>query len=99
MTKKKTATKATRQQYSTEFKQQALQRAQRDGVAQAAQDLGLQAQQLYTWRAKAQQNDAVSEEQRNAQAELAKLKREMARLTEENEFLKKTAAYFAKVSK
>lgn len=99
MTRKKTAAKATRQQYSTEFKQQALQRAQRDGVAQAAQDLGLQAQQLYTWRTKAQQNDTVSEEQRNAQAELAKLKREMARLTEENEFLEKTAAYFAKVSK
>jgi transposase-like protein len=89
MTRKKTATKAIRQQYSAEFKQQALQRDQRDGVVQAAQDTGLKAQQLYTCRAKAQQNDAVSEEQRNAQAELAKFKRGMARLTEENEFLKK----------
>jgi transposase-like protein len=33
------------------------------------------------------------------QAENARLKRELARLSEEHEFLKKAAAYFAKESK
>lgn len=95
----KPAPTATRKRYGEEFKAQALERARRDGVAQAAQDLGLQAQQLYTWRVRAQEKDSVSEEHRTAQADLAKLKREVARLSEENEFLKKVAAHFAKGSK
>jgi len=101
-TTKKTAAKpapATRKRYGEEFKAQALERARRDGVSQAAQDLGLQAHQLYTWRARAQEKDSLSEEQRMALADLAKLKREVARLSEENDFLKKVAAHFAKGSK
>lgn len=46
-TTKKTAPKpapATRKRYGEEFKTQALERARRDGVTRAAQDLGLQAQ-------------------------------------------------------
>ena len=44
--KKQVVRKAKRKRYSLEFKQQALQRAERDGVAQAALDLGLQEGQL-----------------------------------------------------
>jgi transposase len=95
----KPAPPTTRKRYGEEFKVQALERARRDGVAQAAQDLGLQAQQLYTWRARAEERDSLSEEQRTAQADLAKLKREVVRLSEENDFLKKVAAHFAKGSK
>ena len=86
--KKQVGQKATRKQYSREFKQQALQRAERDGVAQAAQDLGLQESQLYAWRGQAKREGQTSEEQKLLQSEHARLKREVSRLEEENAFLK-----------
>ena len=97
MTKKKA--EATRTRHSAEFRQQALQRAVKDGVPTAARDLGLQPAQLYAWRAKAQLQGQDAETQRTMAAEQARLKRELARLEEENAFLKKAAAYFAKLPK
>ena len=99
--KTKPAAKASRNRYRTEFKQQALARAQKDGVgvAVAAKDLGLQQSQIYAWRIKAQALSQTSEEQRLLQSEHARLRREVARLEEENAFLKKAAAYFAKQPK
>jgi transposase len=44
---------------------------------------------LYSWRAKQKQGGNSLESQKIQQAELARLKREIARLAEENEFLKK----------
>lgn len=97
--KQKASVKQSRQRYSDEFKDQALRRAEQEGVATVAQDLKLPASHLYIWRAKAHQRGQSSEEQRLQQAENAKLKREVARLEEEVAFLKKAAAYFAKVPK
>lgn len=96
MESKQTVSKVKRQRYSAEFKQQALLRAVKDGVSMVARDLGLPTSQLYAWRAK--QQGAGAESERMAQAENARLKRELARLEQENSFLKKAAAYFAKVS-
>jgi transposase len=99
MTKKITEAQKGRKRYSEEFKQQALLRAAKDGVAAASRDLGLQPAQLYAWRGKAQQQGQDAEVQQVLQAEHARLKRELARLEEENAFLKKAAAYFAKQPK
>lgn len=100
MTKKqKAGSKQQRKQYSTEFKDQALLRALAVGVPVAANELGLEAAQLYAWRSKANQRGQDTETQRLAQAETTRLKRELARLEEENAFLKKAAAYFAKQPK
>ena len=99
MRKQKTSVKQIRQRYSDEFKEQAVRRAEQEGVATVAKDLKLPANQLYAWRTKAQQSGQTSEEQRLQQAENAKLKRDVARLEEEVAFLKKAAAYFAKVPK
>lgn len=99
MTKKKVETKAGRKRYSAQFKQQALLRAVTDGVPMAAQDLGLDASQLYAWRTKAGQQGQDAEAQRLMQSEQARLKREVTRLEEEVAFLKKAAAYFAKQPK
>jgi transposase len=99
MTSKKQVEKQVRNRYSPEFKKQALTRAERDGAAAAAKDLGLKTSQLYSWRMKDRAAGQVSEEQRLVQSENARLKRELARLEEENAFLKKAAAYFAKVPK
>ena len=88
----------TRQIYSPQFKDQALERAARDGVPQAAKDLGITEGLLYSWRAKRSQGGDSMENQKIQQAEMARLKREVARLQEENSFLKKVATYFTKES-
>jgi transposase len=54
---------------------------------------------LYSWKAQQKKGGDSLENQKLQQAELARLKRENALLAEENAFLKKAAAYFAKESK
>ena len=95
---KKSVTK-TRNQYTPEFRKQALERAEKDGIAAVARDLGLQESQLYTWRQKRKLEGLTTEEQKLQHAELARLRRELARVEEENAFLKKAAATFAKQPK
>jgi transposase len=90
--------KSVKQRHSAEFKQQALARAEKDGVAAAAKDLNLHASQLYAWRQRKRLDVLTGDEQRLMLAENARLKRELARISEEHEFLKKAAAYFAKES-
>jgi transposase len=97
MDKKQVEGKTKRQRFSVEFKQPGLLRAVKDGVPTASRERGLPAAQIYAWRSKAQQNGQDAEAQRLAQSETARLKREVARREEENAFLKKAAAYFAKV--
>jgi transposase len=91
MKAKKDATKA-RNQYSPEFKKQALERAGKDGVTATARDLNLNEGQLYAWRQKQRLEGLTGEDQKLQQGELA-------RIEEENAFLKKAAAYFAKSPK
>ncbi len=91
--------KTNRKKYSPQFKDQALERAAIEGVPQVAKDLGLAESLLYSWRAQQKQGGNSLENQKLQQAELARLKRENTRLAEENAFLKKAAAYFAKESK
>ena len=66
---------------------------------QAAKDLGIAESILYSWRAKQKQGGTPLEHQKLQQAEMARLKREISRLEEENAFLKKAATYFTKESK
>ena len=89
----------TRNQYTTEFKVSALARCKREGVSVTARDLDLPESMLYAWRKKAEQSASVSESERVQSAEIARLKRTVSALEEENSFLKKAAAYFAKVPK
>ncbi len=85
-----------RNRYTLQFKEQAIDRAKRDGVPQAAKDLGITQSMLYGWQSKSRQTGQSVEDQKLQQAELARLKRDNARLEEEVAFLKKAAAYFAK---
>jgi len=87
-----------RQQYSVQFKDQAVERAAKDGVAQVARDLGISESQLYYWRAQGQKSGRTIEQLKLEQADMARLKRENKRLQEENAFLKKVATYFTKES-
>jgi transposase len=83
--------KPKRKKYSPQFKELGLERAKQDGVPKAAKDLGIAQAMLYSWQAKSRQTGRPFEEQKLQQAEIARLKRENARLEEEVAFLKKAA--------
>ncbi|MCC5792129.1 MAG: transposase [Legionellaceae bacterium] len=53
-------------------------------AAHVARDLGIGELLLYSWRAKKHQGGDTTENQKIQNAELAKLKRECARLAQEN---------------
>ena len=97
--KKEEGVQSKRQKYTAQFKAQVLERADRDGLAKTALDLGIAESMLYSWRAKSRQTGQSFEDQKLQQAEIARLKRENSRLEDEVAFLKKAAAYFAKQPK
>ncbi len=99
MSRKKLSVITKRQKYSSQFKEQALERAKKDGVSRAARDLGIHEGILYNWRKKHESTGIGFEDQKIQAAELAHLKREVSRLSQENLFLKKVAAYFSKEPK
>ncbi|MCR9192767.1 MAG: transposase [Gammaproteobacteria bacterium] len=75
--------KTIRKKYSPQFKDQALERSAKDGVPQVAKDLGLAESMLYSWRKQRNQCGNSLENQKIQQTELARLKRENTRLSEE----------------
>jgi transposase len=99
MIENKSKQRVIRKKFSPQFKDQALERAEKEGAAQTAKDLGIPVTLIYSWRAKQRQGGQPLEQQKLQQAEMARLKRENARLEEENAFLKKVATYFTKESK
>lgn len=99
MNEKNTKQKNERRQFSDEFKDQVLARAEKDGVAQVATDLGIKESLIYYWRSKKRLGGTTLENQKMQQMELSRLRREKDRLEMEVAFLKKAAAYFAKESK
>lgn len=95
----------TRQRFTREYKLEAV-RLCSDGtrsVAQVAEDLGIRADQLYKWRREFDSsghaafpgNGKISSQDE----ELHRLRREVRRLTEERDFLKKATVFFAKESR
>ena len=90
----------TRRRFTSEFKAEAVKLLAEGGkpLQQVAAELGIHANQLRMWRN--EQLAAGSAEalaQRKAEAaELARLRRENKRLEQENEILKRAAAFFAK---
>ena len=77
-----------RKNYSREFKLEAVRMSQQPGVtvAEVARELGLRENDLHTWRqtVKEQGQHAFPGRGRKSQDELSQLKRENARLREEN---------------
>ncbi len=94
-----------RPSYSKEFKLEAVRLLERGekSAADLARELGIRRNQLYKWQEQLSargQDDAFPGHGRRvgAGAEVARLRRENARLQEENVILKKAAVYFAKGS-
>ena len=92
-----------RKRYSAEFKREALRRANEEGVTDVlvAEELGINARQLRRWREAAKQDgENAFPGQGNAHdKELMLLKRKLAKVEQERDFLKDAAAYFARESK
>lgn len=86
----------SRKRHGEEFKAEALRVAGKIGVTKAARELGLHGSQIYQWRAAAEKKAGTSERESTLATENAKLKRELAEMKMEVDFLKKAAAYFAK---
>jgi len=91
-----------RQRFTAEFKQEAvrLMRTANKPAAVVARELGIPRNRLYKWaqdaEGKGDQAFRGSGRPKASSDELSALKRELARLKEENEILKKAAAYFAR---
>lgn len=103
-----------RQRYSKEFKLTAIKllQAGQKPATQLALELGIRRNLLYKWAETLERHKGDTESvfcgpgrnklghhQDPLKAENAKLKRELARITEERDILKKAAAYFAKASR
>ena len=82
--------------YTVEFKKSSakLARESEQSIAQVARDLGVTANALYGWVSKYEPLDKPTQEL-DKDAELARLRKENARLKMERDILKKATAYFA----
>src|SRR4029453_4649455 len=95
-------TKATRAQYTLEFKQEAVRMVESgQSIAAAARSLGVVEQTLYNWvkaqregRLKGPANKISAE-----QMEISRLRAELARVKMERDILGKATAYFAKAQR
>lgn len=86
--------------YPEEFKVEAVRQVTDRGrsVAQVAEGLGVTTHSLYAWLKKYGPQAKAYQAKTEDQAEIRRLQKELKRVTEERDILKKAAAYFAKVS-
>lgn len=94
----------TRRRFTQEFKVEAVRLMKHSGrpAASVARELGIPRSKLYAWtqQLERQGEDAFPGSGRHAgtEGELGQLRREVARLKEERDILKKAATYFARES-
>jgi transposase len=90
----------TRTKFSDDFKRDAVHQITVRGysVSEVSQRLGVSTHSLYIWVKKFSNASDVDEKTDHA-AENRRLKRELARVTEERDILKKPTVYFAKDAK
>jgi transposase len=94
--------KTTRRRYTAEFKAEAVRLAATSGkpVAQVSRELGVNEQTLYRWKRQASSDGGgVAPGHFSREEENRRLRRELARVTEERDILKKATAFFARQSR
>ncbi len=87
--------------FTDEFKRDAVAQVVERGysVSEVAERLGVSTKSLYTWKARFSQPAKAREAEADLALELRRIKKELARVTEERDILKKAAAYFARESR
>lgn len=87
--------------YPEGFKIEAVKQVTEKGhsVSEVATRLGTTTHSLYAWIKRYDPQEPKITDSRDAVSELAKLKKELQRVTEERDILKKAAVYFASQSK
>ncbi len=85
--------------FSDEFKRDAVRQITERGyaVSEVSERLGVSPHSLYAWKKKFSNLSDSGDEERAA--EVRRLKKELARVTEERDILKKATAYFARDAK
>ena len=85
--------------FTEDFKRDAVAQITERGypVAEVSQRLGVSSHSLYAWKKKFSKASGSGDDDQDA--EIRRLKRELARMTEERDILKKATAYFAKDAK
>jgi len=86
--------------YPEEFKIEAVRQVTDRGysVAEVAARLDVTTHSLHAWLKKYGPDAATHQAKAEEQAEIRRLQKELKRVTEERDILKKAAAYFAKLS-
>lgn len=86
--------------YPEEFKIEAVRQVTERGhsIAEVSSRLGTTTHSLYAWIRKYGPNAETHQVEADEKAELQRLRKELKRVTEERDILKKAAAYFAKES-
>jgi transposase-like protein len=95
--------------YTADFKLEAVRLVQagKKPITQIARELGVPRQQLYNWVRQAEKRKGQAPRdvfpgngrRSGAEAEIARLRKELEQAKEDNEILKKAAAFFAKNSR
>ncbi len=85
--------------FSDEFKQDAVRQITERGypVSEVSKRLGVSPHSLYAWKKKFSRSSGSGAE--DQAAEIRRLKKELTRVTEERDILKKATAYFARDAK
>jgi len=86
--------------FTDEFKQDAVAQVVERGytVSEVAERLGVSTKSLYTWKAQFSKPTKVLSDEAALSVELRQVRKELARVTEERNILKKATAYFARES-
>ena len=86
--------------YPKEFKIEAVKQVVDRGhcVSSVATRLDITTHSLYAWIMKYGPDSSTNNAQSDAQAGIRRLQKELKRVTDERDILKKAAAYFAKLS-
>lgn len=91
-----------RRKYSPEFKRGAVEQVRQPGIscAQVARELGISANVLTRWKREAEQDgrNAFGGSGSPRDEEMTRLKRELARVKKERDFLREAATFFARES-
>jgi len=86
--------------YTDEFKIEVVKQVIEEGhsASSVASRLGMNVNSIYNWIKKYNESDGSISAHTAEQEEIARLKKELKRVTQERDILKKATAYFAKES-